>query len=147
MPDKPPPAPVPVRALVDNPDGTRSAAPRAPGVTHTACATYPPDIEAIAVEAIVQDALVNDAALSQRDCGLSLVLMVNAAMTEAAARERGDNFVRGVKSLAPKGAQNEPLGVDIGRGQYDYTISVYALGTREPIASGAKVALARRIRW
>ena len=30
MPDEPPPAPVPVRALVNNPDGTRSAAPPRP---------------------------------------------------------------------------------------------------------------------
>ena len=147
MPDQSPPAPVPVRAIVNNPEGTRSAAPsRESGVTNT-CALYPPDIEAIVVESIMQHAVVRDAALSQRDCALSLVLMVNSAITEVAARELGDNFVRGVKSLGPRGAQDESLGIEIGRSQYDYQISVYASSTQEPIARGAKVAMARRIRW
>ena len=63
----------------------------------------------------MQHAVVRDAALSQRDCALSLVLMVNSAITEVAARELGDNFVRGVKSLGPRGAQDESLGIEIGR--------------------------------
>ena len=96
---------------------------------------------------ITQDVLVHDAALSQSACDLSLVLMVNAAITESAARERGDNFVRMVKGFSPKGAQDDPLGVEIGRSQHDYLIGVYASGTRDPIALGAKSAGARRITW
>ena len=120
---------------------------RAADRTQDQCDPYPSDIETIVIESITQDMLIRDAALSQSDCGLSLVLMVNAAITEAAARELGDNFVRGVKSLGPKGSQDEPLGVEIGRSQYDYQIGVYAAGTQEPIARGVKVAMARRIRW
>ena len=115
--------------------------------TTTRCDPYPSDIEAIVVDSIMENALVRDAALSQSDCGLSLVLMVNAAITEAAAHERGEQFVRLVKSLGPKGSQDEPIGVEIGRSQYDYQIGVYASGTQEPIARGAKVAMARSIRW
>ena len=73
--------------------------------------------------------------------------MVNTAMTEAAAHERGEQFVRLVKSLGPKGSQDEPIGVEIGRSQYDYQIGVYASGAQDPIARGANVAMARRIRW
>ena len=126
---------------------TRDPAPQVEATMQDQCDPYPSDIEALVVESIMEDVLVHDAALSQSDCGLSLVLMVNAAITEASAHERGERFVRQVKGLGPKGAQDEPLGAEIGRGQYDYTIGVYASGTREPIARGAKIAMARRIRW
>ena len=123
------------------------SAPSSQVTTTVRCDPYPSDIEAIVVESIMQDVLVHDAALSQSACGLSLVLMVNAAITEASAHERGERFVRQVKGLGPKGAQDEPLGAEIGRSQYDYTIGVYASGTQEPIARGTKISMARRIRW
>ena len=134
--------------LADDSTRTSSPAPRAvKAAPRASCASYPSDIRDIVVGSITQERLVHDAALSQSACDLSLVLMVNAAITEAAARELGDNFVRQVKSLVPKGAQDESLGVDIGRSQYNYTIGVYASGTKEPIAVGAKIDLAQRITW
>ncbi len=101
----------------------------------------------LAIQFIEQDALVLDAALSQDGCSLSLALVVNAAITTEAAQERGDNFVRLVKSFAPQGDQYESPGVQIGRGQYDYSIGVYASGTKARIALGVKPAMARSVSW
>ena len=121
------------------------------GVVQAAdCPPYPDDVRDLMLMPQIkerQSILIRDAAFKQEGCKISLVLIVNAAITEEHAKELGDDFVRMTKAFAPRGKNFESPSKDgPGRGTYDYLIGVYT-AQRTEIALGAKAATARRISW
>lgn len=114
------------------------------------CPLYPDDVRDLLLMPQIkerQSDLIRDAAFSQDGCKISLVLIVNAAITVEHAKDLGDDFARLTKAFAPRGKNSEsPSKEGLGRGTYDYLIGVYTAQGKE-IALGAKVAAARRISW
>jgi hypothetical protein len=98
--------------------------------------------KAAAIQAIMEQPGVRGAAIVQRGRDLSLAVVVNYGTSEDYAKNVGDNFVRLVKTLGP----DTPPGKDIGRGSYDYLISV-AEPNKHMIAQGAKGRNAPNLTW
>ena len=116
---------------------------RSPSVLPTRIALPDPGVSnATIIASVKQYPGVLDAAISQQGDQMSLVLVVHSATNESNARLLGDNFVRLCKSLS----DDEPPGISIGRGKYDYLIGVYYPNEKK-VAQGAKSRIADRITW
>ena len=129
-----PPTPAPTNTPMPRPP---TATPRPSGPTRSNA-----QAQDLAIQSIKQNPLVLDAAISQRGNQFSLVLVVNRATNQRAARELGENFVRMFKGFS----DDANPGRDIGTGKYDYLIGVY-FSDRTEIALGAKAASSSRITW
>ena len=101
------------------------------------------DVIEMAVLGIEQYDDVLEASIAQDGEDLSLAIKVPYAMSAERARQLGDNFVRMVKTISKDG---EAPGTAIGRGEYDYLITVF-MPNGSPIAQGAKVGSSPRITW
>ena len=85
---------------------------------------------------------VREAVISQEGRKIKLAIIVNPEISEAYAKQLGDNFVRLVKSFS----KDKTPGSDIGTGIYDYLISVY-YPNRKLIAVGQKDRVYSQISW
>ena len=130
-----PPTATPTPTRVVEPTATPSESRQ--GVTITNA-----EAQDISIQTIKQYTLVRDAAIEQSGDQFNLALIVNRATNERYARELGDNFVRMLKAFS----DDDSPGKAIGRGKYDYIITVAAQdGT--VIALGAKARTSTRITW
>ena len=100
------------------------------------------DVKAMVVSGIEGYPAVLDAAVSQKGADISLVLIVVPGTSESEAKILGENAVRMTKSLS----QDSAPGKAIGKGMYNYLVSVYYPDERV-VAQGAKVTFADRITW
>jgi hypothetical protein len=85
-----------------------------------------------------------DAAVTQKDREVSLVLIVKSKVTEARAKELGENFLRQVMSNSG-GIENSPS-KQIGSTRFSYLVGVYGPGEQQ-IALGAKAPASKWITW
>ena len=106
------------------------------------CPPYPEDLKVMVVGEFKRELVVRDAGIFQDGCDLKLVLVVNAATTEAYALELGDRFVRMTKALGPGPGPDQ----EIGTGIYNYLVGVFTSNEKR-LALGAKVATATRLTW
>ena len=100
------------------------------------------DVKAMVVSVIEGYPTVLDAAVSQKGADISLVLIVVPGTSESEAKRLGENAVRMTKSLS----QDSSPGKAIGKGIYNYLVSVYYPDERM-VAQGAKVTFADRVTW
>ena len=122
----------------DSPTSSSSAKPTATTMSSTELATR----RDMAVQVIEDYPEVREAAISHAGNEVSMAIVVDYATNEARGRELGDNFVRSYKSLS----DDDSPGVKIGRGKYNYLITV-VLPNEKVLAQGAKVSFADRISW
>ena len=85
---------------------------------------------------------VREAVISQEGKRINLTIIVKQEISEAYAKQLGDNFVRLVKLFS----KDKTPGKDIGAGIYDYLITVY-YPNRKLVAVGEKDSAYRRIAW
>lgn len=104
--------------------------------------TLSADTKAMVVSGIEGYPEVLDAAVSQRGDYISLELIVVPGTSESEAKRLGENAVRMTKSLS----QDSTPGKTVGKGMYNYLVSVYYPDERV-IVQGAKVTFADRITW
>ena len=98
--------------------------------------------KAMVVSGIKGYPAVLDAAVSQKGDSVNLVLIVVPGTSESEAERLGENAVRMTKTLS----QDASPGNTIGKGMYNYLVSVYYPNERM-VAQGAKVTSADRISW
>ena len=106
----------------------------------------PDQLFKIAVDAIKEHPEVGDAAVSQKGRDLSLTIIVNQSVSEARAKELGDDFVRMVMTNTGSDFENAPEGKQIGSTRYAYLIGIY-LADETQVALGAKAPAAKWITW
>jgi hypothetical protein len=85
---------------------------------------------------------VREAVISQDGRKVKLAIIVDPEISEAYAKQLGENFVRLVKSFS----KDRSPGSDIGAGIYDYLITVY-YPDRKLIAAGQKEGVFQHITW
>ena len=87
----------------------------------TGAAPLPDGTKQVAIVGIENETEVIDADIAQRGSDLSLISVVGSRVSQARARQLGENFVRLTKTLAP----NEPNPTkEVGKGVYDYTVGI-----------------------
>ncbi len=100
------------------------------------------ETKGMAINVIKNYPLVVDVAIKQKGRDISLVLIVDRAVSKQKAKELGDNFVRLVKSFS----KDKIPGKKIGRGIYNYLVGVY-YPDEVKLVIGAKVYTAEQITW
>ena len=85
---------------------------------------------------------VREAVISQDGRKVKLAIIVDPEISEADAKQLGENFVRLVKSFS----KDRSPGSDIGAGIYDYLIFVY-YPDRKLIAAGQKDGEFQTVTW
>ena len=121
-------------------------APTASGSQNSAVSDAPTlreSVKDIILKSYLTNPDISEVTISQDGSSLSLLMIVNCATSEDAARSMGERFVRLVKRWSP---DPDPTTAEIGTGEYNYSVGI-SCENGTTIAKGSKTSGSAQIAW
>ena len=100
-------------------------------------------VKDIVIRTYITNPDISEVTINQDGNSLSLLMIVNCATSEDAARSMGERFVRLVKQWSP---DPDPTTAEIGTGDYNYSVGI-SCENGTTIAKGSKTSGSAKIAW